>query len=243
MPIMKRQHALTLLIALFLSIISFHGVSAAGALDFNSTRCGDSNPNCSPSNFFGTLKTGFSWIVAFSATFITVLILFYLAWGPVKAMLAGGKPEVISEYRSKATGAVISFAVLVATFGLAYWLMSALGVSQWILKVFQPLFSTELIPHAYAETGEYFSSPIEGTDTLYDFLLLLVRLLVRWFIYPAIIAMWIYTGFSYVAAQGNPEKITKSHKWLFIAVATTVISFLAESFMFAIRDTVNAILG
>lgn len=240
---MKRQYILTVAIAVFLIMVSFHGVSAANPLDFTSTSCGETLNDCTTEKGLGRLKDLFMWVLVFSAITLIVMIPGYFVAIAIKRMFIGESSEVLKEYRSKITSAIISFAVLAGAVGILYWLMVSLGLSPWVRKPFTPILSMELIPHAYAQTGEYLSSPIEGTDSLYDFFLLLVRAAVRWFIYPGIIAIWIYTGFSYVAAQGNPEKIIKSHKWLFIAVAATVVTFLSEAFVFAIRDTVKAITG
>ena len=115
-----------------------------------------------------------------------------------------------------------------------------IGTQEWALP-FIKLLGNSFIPHAYAQSG-YLPNPL-GVSNLYDFLLLIVRLAVRWFVYPAIIVMWVWSGFAYVEAQGNPEKLSKAHNWLLWAVISTVVIFMTEGFLFAIRGTVQQVFG
>jgi hypothetical protein len=80
-----------------------------------------------------------------------------------------------------------------------------------------------------------------GVTDLYDFLLLLIRLFVRWFVFPALVFAWLYTGLQFVFAQGNPGKIKEARTWLLWVFIATFIIMLSEAFAFALRATINQI--
>ncbi len=81
-----------------------------------------------------------------------------------------------------------------------------------------------------------------GVCNLYDFILNILRLIMRFFIYPALVTIWVWTGFSFVFAQGNPEGLNKAKKWLMWGVVTTLVVFLLQAFLTAARGTVQNIL-
>ena len=64
----------------------------------------------------------------------------------------------------------------------------------------------------------------------------------RFFIYPALVTIWVWTGFSFVLAQGNPEALNKTKKWLIYAFVTTFIVFILQAFLTAARGTVQKVL-
>jgi hypothetical protein len=65
----------------------------------------------------------------------------------------------------------------------------------------------------------------------------------RFFVYPALIVIWVISGFSFVMAQGSPEGIKKAKSWLTWAVITTLIVFTVQMFLVAMRGTVTQVLG
>lgn len=81
-----------------------------------------------------------------------------------------------------------------------------------------------------------------GVTSLYDFILSVLNLVMRFFIYPALIAMWVWSGFSYVLAQGAPDKIAKTHKLLLWAFISTLLVFITQGFLVAVRGSVQKIV-
>lgn len=90
-------------------------------------------------------------------------------------------------------------------------------------------------------SGQQLPNPL-GITSLYDFILAVLATVMKFFIYPALIAMWVWSGFSYVLAQGAPEKLAKTHKLLMWAVVTTLIVFMIQGFLVAIKGSVETIL-
>lgn len=81
-----------------------------------------------------------------------------------------------------------------------------------------------------------------GFNSLYDFILGVLSAVMKFFLYPALICIWVWAGFLYVAAQGAPEKLVKAHKLLFWAVISTLIVFMAQGFLMAIKGSVDKML-
>ncbi|MCF7843292.1 hypothetical protein K9M47_00155 [Candidatus Gracilibacteria bacterium] len=81
-----------------------------------------------------------------------------------------------------------------------------------------------------------------GVDSLYDFILSALSLIMKFFIYPGLIAMWVWSGFNYVLAQGAPEKLSKTHNLLMWAVISTLVVFVAQGFLIAVRGSVEKIV-
>jgi hypothetical protein len=82
-----------------------------------------------------------------------------------------------------------------------------------------------------------------GFCSLYDFILGALNLVMKFFLYPALIAIWVWSGFLYVLAQGAPEKLSKAHKLLIWAFISTLIVFTVQGFLVALRGSVNKILS
>lgn len=82
-----------------------------------------------------------------------------------------------------------------------------------------------------------------GFNSLYDFILSALSVAMKFFLYPAIIAIWVYSGFLYVAAQGAPDKLKKAHNLLLWAFISTLIVFMTQGFLTAIKGSVDKIIG
>lgn len=173
--------------------------------------------------------------IIFAILVLAVRIL--LAYKAAVSGDAGAYKKLKEEAGAVATGFLIII-VLVAS-GL-YVLLKYGGVKEEFLTILK-LFSMSFIPHAYAVDGQYLPNPL-GIDSLYDFLLSIARLVIMFFIYPGLIAMWVWTGFSFVAAQGAPEALTKAKKYLLWAFVSTLVVFLLQAFLIAAQGTVNKIL-
>ncbi len=81
-----------------------------------------------------------------------------------------------------------------------------------------------------------------GFSSLYDFILGVLNMVLKFFLYPALIGIWVFAGLLYVTAQGAPEKIAKAHKLLFWAFITTLIVFTAQAFLVAAKGSVEKII-
>ena len=181
----------------------------------------------------------------------TIGLLLFIGFQVVMAYKAyvQGNANAWKEAREKIWNMFLGFILLIALFsGLLFVLLKYVGVRND--GEFNPLKLLELIkqsssfyfPDLYAAGEKLLPKPL-GVTSLYDFLLNITRLAISWFLYPALIVMWMWCGYSYVAAQGNPERLNKTHKWLLAAVLCTIFIFMIQGFLSAAQGTVQKILS
>ncbi len=194
-------------------------------------------------------------VIPIGLTLLTVFIILRILMAQ-KALMEGNA-NAYKEASKKIANAIVSFVVIVAVIGgLALAILRFLGVEDtftFLLSYettpYSQVFVNAFVSTAYAQEptcgpgagSTCLNNPV-GITSLYDFILTVVRLFIRWFVFPAIIFMWVFTGFKFVAAQGRPDEIVKAKKWLLWGIIATVVVALTEGFLFAIRGTVNAIL-
>ena len=183
----------------------------------------------------GVISIGLVLLVVFITSRVVI------AWFALRQ----GNASAYKDALQKAGNALLGFMLIVALFGgLLFAMLQYFGVKGegndinplQLLK----LFSDAFIPHAYAQ-GQTLPNPIRA-NSLYDLILDVVRLIMRFFIYPALISIWVWTGFAFVFAQGRPEALTKAKKWLMWAFATTLVIFFLQAFLVAVQGTVQKIL-
>lgn len=89
--------------------------------------------------------------------------------------------------------------------------------------------------------GKMLPNPL-GFNSLYDFILGVLNMVMKFFLYPALIGIWVWAGFLYIDAQGAPEKLLKAHKLLFWAVMSTLVVFMVKGFLTAIKGSVDKLV-
>ncbi len=202
--------------------------------------CGSSAATeCNLDHFKSIVSSLLTLFITVGSILLIVFIVFRLvvSWFAFRM----GKASAIKEAVNQSWQATIGFFIIFAIFGgILVAILKSFGVQNFVLR----LFSEGLITHAYAQT-----SPTTGIlpnpttiNNAVDLVLAIVRLVVRWFIYPAMAFMWLWTGFSYVAAQGKPEEIKKAHSYVMWAAIITVAVVMVQGLIFAIRGTVQQIL-
>jgi hypothetical protein len=182
-----------------------------------------------------------TYVIGLGLPLLVVFIVyrFVMAW----FALQQGNASAYKDALNKSWNAALGFFLIVALFGgLLFTLLKFLGVKDSGGLQFFNFFSEAFVTHAYAQGApQTLPNPL-GVTNLYDFILSILRLIMRFFIYPMMITIWVWTGFGFVMAQGNPEGLSKAKKWLIWAFVTTLVVFMLQAFLIAIRGTVNAIL-
>jgi hypothetical protein len=170
--------------------------------------------------------------------FIFVAFRFVTAW----FALQQGNTGAYKDATKKAGNAILGFLIVVIIIGGGlYTLLSFVGVKTEYLKILNLFSDASVFPHAYAQ-GTQLPNPIKATN-LYEFILDALRLIMRFFIYPALIVIWVWTGFSFVLAQGAPDALKKAKQWLMWAFITTLVIMVLQGFLMALQKSVNKILG
>ena len=91
---------------------------------------------------------------------------------------------------------------------------------------------------AYAQTSTLIN-PFSGATSIPDLLYSIVNV-VMVFAIPVIVFFVIFAGFTYVTAQGNPEKIRLASRSLMYALIGAVIIVGAAAITAIVQSTVNA---
>lgn len=186
------------------------------------------------------MKSALKVIIGLGLPLLVVFITyrFVMAWFALQQGNAGAYKDALS----KSVNAVLGFFFIVALLGgLFVLVLKFFGIKSTLLGI--PIFSMFLdtfVTHAYAKE-EYLPNFFISND-IYDLILAGISLVMRFFIYPALLAIWVWTGFSFVAAQGAPDALMKAKKWFMYAVVTTFVIFMVQMFLFAAKGTVEKIL-
>ncbi|MDB5260073.1 MAG: hypothetical protein JWN37_304 [Candidatus Nomurabacteria bacterium] len=177
------------------------------------------------------------YVLPLGTAFLVVYIIFryiqaFWAWN-------AGNSGAFKTATSRAGNATLGFIIIILLIsGFYIFVLRYIGVQEPALQLLRR-FAEGFIPHAYAAAdGTLLPNPV-ATTNISDFLMGVLRLSISYFFYPAVIAMWVWTGFTYVAAQGNPESLKKSHKRLFLSLVVTLIVLMTQGFLVALRNTVQ----
>ncbi|MEZ0208771.1 MAG: hypothetical protein ACAH17_01180 [Candidatus Paceibacterota bacterium] len=197
-------------------------------------------PQCTPAHL---KQIGQRLLIIFT-TLGGALLVIIIAIRLVRSWYAyrAGNANAIKEAGTQAFNSAIGFLIVFAVGGGLYLAMlNYLGAQPWAVQLFR-LFSDAIIPHAYAVEEGLLPNAL-GSDSAYDILLTGINLGMRFFVYPAIIVMWVWSGFQFVYAQGNPEGLSKAKSWVFWAFIITVVALMLQGFLLAFRNTANRVLG
>lgn len=192
---------------------------------------------------FGHLKVLVKGVMSFIIGLGLPLLIVVIAYRYIMAWFAAasGNASAYKEATKKAGQAFLGFMILVALLGgVLIVLLKYLGATDPVVKLLE-LISRAFVPSAYAQSGALLPSPV-GDTNLYDFILKVLALVMRFFVYPALIVVWVWTGFAFVAAQGKPESLSKAKKMLMWATVSTFVIVMIQAFLIAAKGTVKQVL-
>jgi hypothetical protein len=205
--------------------------------------CGDRSTGCTLDDLGSVIKNSLTYFFKFAS----VVFVFVALVSIVRLMLATDKGVALKSAKDSLWNVFLGFIIIGIPASIVMYLafIQFAGVtSQFMgyIRAFLSEVDTNLVQHAYAQVTTQnassgsgtFTNPL-GVDNLYDFVLLLLNLVIKWFIYPAMLFAWLITGFRYVAAQGNPTKITEAHQWLWWSFIGTVVSVMLKGFAIALK--------
>ena len=223
-------------LTILLSVTAVYGAGLAGT-------CGDlGQPACTLDGLGPVVQKGLQFILLISGL---VIILAVVKTG-ISFAQADDKATALKEAKERLKRVVIGLILITIAASITGYLalLQLGGVGGNVLDIVSKFFGVKAsaflpVTHAYAQEAGKLPNPIPGATNLYDFLALLLKLFIRWFVFPVLIFSWVFTGFKYVSAQGNPEKLTEAHKYLWYTLIGTVIIMLAEGFATAISGTIS----
>lgn len=77
-----------------------------------------------------------------------------------------------------------------------------------------------------------------GFDTLYDFLVAILDVVI-YIAFPALILFFVWIGFKFLMAQGDPKEIQKAREYFLWAIVGALLVLGARVLADAIRGTVD----
>lgn len=201
----------------------------------------DSACKLDKAHFGAAVKSLLTFVISIGLPllFIFVAYRFVMAW----FSLQQGNANAYKEALQKAGNAIFGFLIVVLLIGgILYSILAFFGVDPKILKILQMFTVSDIFPHAHAYEQEGFLPRFTQADSAYNFILDALRLFMRFFLYPALIVIWVWTGFSFVAAQGAPEALAQAKRLLLRAFISTLVIMVLQGFLIALRNSANKIL-
>jgi hypothetical protein len=229
----NRTALFSILLALFFILAAAHGYAQSIAGD---TVCGASAP-CQLSDL---TKIGRSFLAMAMYLGGAIFIIFasFVIIKAVRARMAGNT-NAIKDAGNYIFQGLIGFAlVFLIGGGLLAVALKTFGVRPEFLKLLE-LFSSGFFNHAYAE--ELLPNPY-SSNSAYDIIIGGASLIMRFFIYPALIALIVWSGLKFVISQGNPNGLKEAKAWLWWSIIAVIIVFSLQGFLLAFQATVQKIV-
>lgn len=240
---MKSSTLKTVFLSMFLAAVlvtlSVSGVQAQTPSIAGDGVCGSSSSTiCKPSDLKEMGRKLLTMFALLGSGILVVIIGVRL----VTSMFAymRGDAMAIKKAGEAAFNAVIGFFIVFAVAGGIFLLgLKYLGAQPWVGQLLQ-MFSAVFVETAYAQET-LLPNPL-GSNSAYDLILAAMNLAMRFFIYPALIVMWVASGFKFIYSQGNPEGLKTARNWLLMSFVITVVAFSLQAFLLAFRATAEKIV-
>lgn len=237
---------LSMFLATALVALSVSGVQAQAPSIAGDGVCGSSSSTiCKPSDLKEMGQRLLTMFALLGSGILVVIIGIRL----VTSMFAymRGDAMAIKKAGEAAFNALIGFFIVFAVAGGIFLLgLKYLGAQPWVGQLLQ-MFSSAFTETAYAHVQTAYAeetllpNPL-GSNSAYDLILAAMNLAMRFFIYPALIVMWVASGFKFIYSQGNPEGLKTARDWLLWSFVITIVAFSLQAFLLAFRATAEKIV-
>lgn len=202
--------------------------------------CGNSASTiCTLDNLKTLFKRIALLVAGVGSMFVIAVIAVRFTYG-VMIRIFGNDPSALNRARNDSWNALVGFLIIIAVAGgfLAVGL-KIFGAKDWTFGILN-LISYGFVEHAYAAQDQFLQNPLQS-NSLYDLVVAALNLAIRFFVYPAIIAAWVASGFKFVYSQGSPEGLKTARSWLFATLIATVVIFTIQGFVLALRGTAEKV--
>ena len=247
---MKRYHIYTIILTICFVFLAVHGVYAQTnpSISGDDLCGGATSTPCTAAHLKSLMQNVFKLIVMLGMPILIVFVSyrFLIAWIRLQQGNSGAYKEAIKE----ASQAIGGFMIIVALFGgVMYAVLKYFGVKSE--GEFNPLNILKLItdnidlfvPHAYAAGSQQYLPNPTLINSPFDFIMSVLRVIMKFIIYPGLIYIWVRSGMQFVIAQGNPDGLRKAKQWLLWAFVTTLVVFSVQGVVSVISTTATEVIG
>lgn len=224
------------------------------AQEFFAVTCDGAVELCSLPKFLEMIRNVFAGGLSLAVLYGV----FRIAYVGAKYGWKSDDPSARSEFRNNSLVILISLLALAALLPMTTYTLKKLNVDarvtnpiDCVQKAGSPGCPTEnglkvnlnLFPHAYAQTQNsggtqnVFPQTVKMNGSIYDYFFLIFQMLIR-VLFVALILLWVYAGFSLVAARGNPTEIEKGKNRLWYSVFLTVILLLVQVLLVSLKGAI-----
>lgn len=215
------------------------------ALDFAKPLAGDSRCGgagaCPITAIFPELKD----IGVMSIVVLIFFALMAVIWAGVRGLMASNQAAVLDSTK-KQLGVILTTIIFGIVFigGIAAAFLNSSTTEPYRKFFGQFLSRINESPvlgviHSYASG---LPNPLV-VNSVYDVGILFFQLAMRWIFVPVLIGSWVWAGFLFIRAQGNPKEITVAKERLMYSLIWTLILMFALGIAFAFQSTFNQIFS
>lgn len=214
------------------------------ALNLNDPLAGDFRCGATPcpiTAFFPEVKDLFLVGIIVIAGFA----IFALVVTGTKGLVSENQPEELKRIKKQAGVVILNLLIAIVLIGSIFMaFVKSLfkpEYQEFFGKFLSMINDTSLfdINHAYAQAGGSLNPMV--FNSVWDILITLYQLGMRWVGIPILIGSWVWAGFLLIQAQGNPEKIKYARERLWYSFVWTLFLMLVLGVAFAFRNSFNQI--
>lgn len=184
--------------------------------------------------------------------YIAVIALFImLIIGGLGYVYNGKSAQYLIKWKKYIKNSVIAILIIMIVFGLTIGILSALQMDSSVLdflkqilaKLDSPIIqkaAAQAVPTSTVGTnGEYVN--FFPRQTIGSLILLVIKFLVNYIAAPALVLGAIWSGFLFVKAEGNPQKLVEAKKFAIRVVIGIVVAVSAGILVNTILKTLNEV--
>jgi len=212
----------------------------------------NSQEACSPKKAFSMVGK----LVQVAIYLVVISVVLMIVIGGIGVAYSSNKAATLNKWKKMLRRAVVALLILIGGVTLVLGFLAALGLKTEVLEVLKGLFASNnfnFFSHAIAQdsisqaadqvassSGNTYVNFFSG-QTVGSLILTIFKVLIRYIAAPALVIAVILSGFNFVKAQGNPEKLQKAKKFALYVVLGIVVTALAQVVISVMLNTIQDI--
>lgn len=199
-----------------------------------------------------TPKAGIDMIKKLAEVFIYLIVLalfITLIAAGLGYVFYGKSPSYLIKWKKYMTNSAISLLIIMGVFGLVLGVLAAAGFREDVLNFLKQILASDNISpfqHSFAQNVPIPESGSDGSyvnffprETIGSLTFKIIKVGINYIVAPVLVFATIWSGFLFVKAEGNPEKLQNAKKFA-IRVATGIVVAAAASLIVGVvLNTLN----